>query len=79
MPHVVVKMYPGRSEEKKAALTLAITKALMYHTDCDESSVSVDIEEIPPEEWNRRVYERDIRPRTDRLYKKPGYDPTGPG
>ena len=73
MPHVIVKMYPGRTEEQKRRLTEAIVKDVVATTQAGESSVSVAIEEISPEEWTEKVYKPDILDKQDKLYKKPGY------
>ena len=72
MPHVIVKLYPGRSEEQKIKLAEAITKDVMEIAKCEEKVVSVAFEEIPPEEWEEKVYRPDIINNQDKLYKKPG-------
>lgn len=38
-----------------------------------EGAVSVAIEEVAENEWMDKVYEAEIRPNLERLYKKPGY------
>jgi 4-oxalocrotonate tautomerase len=43
--------------------------------DCDESSVSVAIEDVQSSDWTEKVYKPDILGNMDRVYKKPGYDP----
>ncbi len=73
MPHVIVKMYPGRSEQQKRQLAEAIVKDVVAVAQVGENSVSVAIEEIPPAEWTEKVYKPDILNNWDRLYKKPGY------
>lgn len=75
MPHVVVKMYAGRSEAQKVKIAEALTKALMEADGCAERSVSVAIEDVQPAEWGRAVYDKEIGPKLDSLYKKPGYKP----
>ncbi|WP_117193555.1 tautomerase family protein [Rhizobium terrae] len=75
MPHVIVKMIEGRSEEQKAALTVELTKAVMSSLGCTESSVSVAIEDVPREGWTDKVYVPEIQQRPELIYKKPGYDP----
>lgn len=72
MPHVIVKLWPGKSEAQKRDLSDRITKDVMDVFDCGEESVSIAIEEIPAEEWAERVY-RTIMADPDKLYKKPGY------
>ncbi|HTM60867.1 MAG TPA: tautomerase family protein [Burkholderiales bacterium] len=75
MPHVVVKLWPGRSEEQKTKLSEAIVKDVMTHLNSSEASVSVTIEEVKQEEWTQKVYNPDIQGKWDKLYKKPGYKP----
>ena len=73
MPHVIVKLWPGKSEQQKTGLAEAITKDVMNIFDCGEESVSVAMEEIKPEEWAEKVYKPDILENSKNLYKKPGY------
>ena len=75
MPHVIVKLYPGRSELQKARLSEEIVKDVVAIAKCEEKSVSVAIEEIKPEDWAEKVYRPDILDNQKRLYKKPGYNP----
>ncbi len=75
MPHVIVKLQSGRSEQQKARIAEEITKAVMAGAECAESSVSVAIEDVEPGEWTERVYKPDIIDHWDKVYKKPGYDP----
>ena len=77
MPHVIVKLYPGRSEDQKARLAEQIVKDVVAIAKCEERSVSVAIEECPPEDWAEKVYRPDILGNRDKLYRKPGYDPFG--
>ena len=73
MPHVIVKMYPGRSEPQKAELAAAIVKNVMSITNVRDDAVSVAIEEVAPGEWVEKVYKADILNGAAKLYKKPGY------
>jgi 4-oxalocrotonate tautomerase len=73
MPHVIVKMYPGRAEEQKRRLAEAIVKDVVSNVGGSEDSVSVAIEEIAPAEWAEKVYRPDILNAPGKLYKKPGY------
>ncbi len=72
-PHVIVKLYPGRSEEQKIQLADAIVKDVVAIIRCGEESVSVSIEEIKPEDWAEKVYKPDIFNTPGKLFKKPGY------
>lgn len=73
MPHVIVKLWPGKSEEQKARLAERIAQDVMEVLHYGEESVSVGIEEIKSQDWRDKVYKPDIQEKWDRLYKKPGY------
>ena len=75
MPHVIVKLYPGRSEQQKQALARALTEAVTRTLNSGEDSVSVGIEDVTPNELTAKVYRPDIIDKADTIYKKPGYDP----
>jgi 4-oxalocrotonate tautomerase len=69
MPHVIVKMYPGRSEELKNDMVSRITKVITDSLGVDESAVSVALEEIERENWKEAVYKPDIMQKEHLLYK----------
>jgi 4-oxalocrotonate tautomerase len=73
MPHVIVKLWPGKSEQQKARLAEAIAKDVMEVLDYAEESVSVAMEEVQPQDWSEQVYKPDIVNKPEQLYKKPGY------
>lgn len=73
MPHVIVKLWPGRSELQKVRLAEAIVKDVVEILGNGEDSVSVVIDEIEPAEWREKVYKPDIIDKQKQLYKKPGY------
>ncbi len=74
MPHVIVKLWPGPSEQQKARLADAITRDVMDILDLGEESISVALEEVAAEDWAEKVYKPDIVRKPEQLYKKPGYD-----
>ena len=75
MPHIIVKLYPGRSEKQKNQLTNEIVKSMVEIAKCEEKSVSVAFEEVAPDQWAETVYRPDILETKHRLYKTPGYNP----
>jgi 4-oxalocrotonate tautomerase len=75
MPHIIVKMHAGRSEEAKAKLADAMAKALMDALQCQEKVVSVAIEDVAKDDWAEKVYRADILDKDATVYKKPGYNP----
>ena len=75
MPHVIVKLYPGRTEDQKNRLVDEIVRDVVEIAKCAEKSVSVSIEEVHPDEWTEKVYKPDILNGAGALYKEPGYKP----
>jgi 4-oxalocrotonate tautomerase len=73
MPHIIVKLWPGKSERQKRQLADAITKDVMNAFHYGEDSVSVAMEEVTPQEWSEKVYKPEILHKAATLYKKPGY------
>jgi 4-oxalocrotonate tautomerase len=74
MPHVIVKLWPGKSEKQKQRLADAITKDVMEILHYGEESISVAMQEVKPQDWAEEVYRPEIRSNIEQLYKKPGYD-----
>ena len=75
MPHVIVKLYKGRSEDVKMQLAQEIVKDVSTIVDCEEKVVSVAFEEFDPAEWPEKVYKPDILGNKESLVIKPGYNP----
>jgi 4-oxalocrotonate tautomerase len=73
MPHVIVKLWPGKSEKQKQRLADAITKDVMEILNYGEESISVAMEEVKPQDWAEQVYRREIESNIEQVYKKPGY------
>jgi 4-oxalocrotonate tautomerase len=74
MPHVIVKLWPGKSEQQKARLADEIVKAVTDVLGYGEESVSVAMEEVEARDWAEKVYKPDVVNKPEQLYKKPGYD-----
>ena len=75
MPHVILKMVEGRTEEQKKALSDALTLAVTTALGCGDDLVSVAIEDVKDEEWMAKVYVPDIQRQPGRIYRMPGYGP----
>ena len=75
MPHISIKLYPGRAEDQKHWLAREIVKDVVSVTGCEEKVVSVSIEEVTPEDWPEKVYRPEIIDRQKLLYVAPGYNP----
>jgi 4-oxalocrotonate tautomerase len=75
MPHVIVKLWPGKSEQQKQKLAQGITEAVMASLGYSEDAISVSLEEVAPADWTKKVYRPDIINGPGTVYKKPGYKP----
>ena len=56
MPHVIVKLWPGKSERQKQRLADAIARDVMEILHYGEESVSVAMEEIGATEWVAKAF-----------------------
>ena len=60
MPHIVVKLWPGRNEEIKANLAKKIADAVVEELKVDIGDVSVVIEEVNRSDWGEQVYKEKL-------------------
>lgn len=75
MPHVIIKMYSGRSDEQKQRLAEEIRKTIVSVAGSKEHAVSVAIEEVEADKWVEEVYDKDIMENKENLVIEPGYNP----
>ena len=73
MPHVVVKMYPGRSNEIKENLAKKIAACVVEELGAKPGVVSVAIEDVQPDDWMEQVYDKEIR-NNGNVFVKPDYE-----
>lgn len=70
MPHVIVKLHSGRTEEQKKELADELTKAVIKVLKSKEASISIGIEDIDPADWAEKVHKPDISAKLDTIYKQ---------
>jgi len=73
MPHIVVKLWPGRNDEIKINLAHKIADVVAEGLKVDIGDVSVAFEEISRSDWGDKVYKREIKD-NDAVYLKPNYE-----
>lgn len=73
MPHVIVKLWRGKSQKQKARLAEEIVKSVSSVLNYREESISVAIEEVNPKDWAEKVSKSDIIENSEKLFKMPGY------
>jgi len=67
MPHVIARLWPGKSEQQKERLAEKIAKDVMDVLNYGEESVSVGFEDISAKDWKENVYKPDIKDMWDKL------------
>ncbi len=75
MPHVIIKLWPGRTAEQKQKLTDRIVELMGEEMGVGEKWFSVAFEEVPSDRWIEDVYQPDIAAKSHLLTKKPNYNP----
>lgn len=73
MPHIIVKLWPGRNEEIKKSLADRIAATVAEELKVDKGDVSVVLEEVSREDWGDKVYKAEIKDNPN-LYHKPDYE-----
>ena len=73
MPHIVVKLWPGRAEETKSNLAEKIAQNVAEELKVDLGDVSVAIEEVNRNDWGEQVYKKEIKD-NENIYVQPNYE-----
>ena len=73
MPHIVVKMFPGRTPAQKTELAEALAKTMMATLGVPESACSVAVEDVEKADWMDTVAKPEIAEKPATVFKKPGY------
>ena len=76
MPHVIVKLWPGKSEPQKQKLADKITQAIGETLHYGEESPLGRLRRDCGKDWTEKVYKPDILGKKSTLYKQPGYEPS---
>lgn len=73
MPHIVVKLWPGRNDDIKNDLAKKIADAVAEELKVDIGDVSVAFEEVSSSDWGEQVYKKEIKDNSN-VYLKPSYE-----
>lgn len=73
MPHVIVKLWPGRSDKIKSDLAKQIALDVAKGLDVEIGDISVAFEEVSREDWGEQVYKKEIKDNSN-IYFKPEYE-----
>lgn len=58
MPHIAIKMYPGRSEELKKEIAVKTRNFLAREMGMEEKFFSVSVEDIEKDQWQEEVVDK---------------------
>lgn len=58
MPHIAIKMYPGRSEELKKDIAEKTRDFLAREMGMEEKFFSVSVEDIEKDQWQEEVVDK---------------------
>lgn len=58
MPHIAIKMYPGRSEELKKEIAVKTRDFLAREMGMEEKFFSVFVEDIEKDQWQEEVVDK---------------------
>lgn len=73
MPHITIKLWPGRDDSVKTALAEKIAQDVAEGLNVDIGDVSVSFEEVEKADWGEQVYKKEIRDNMENIYFKPNY------
>lgn len=73
MPHIVIKLWPGRDDQVKSNLAKKVADAVVEELKVDIGDVSIAIEEVNRGDWGEKVYKKEIKDNPN-LYVKPDYE-----
>lgn len=71
MPHILVKLYPGRSEQMKMDFSRKLVECTSEVLNAPIGAISVSIEEVPPDRWEETVVKPEMLDKPETLYIKP--------
>lgn len=71
MPHIVVNIWPGRTDETKAELANRLALETAEVLKMDAEYVSVGFHEVPEADWDA-FCEREIEEKPEEIFKRPG-------
>ena len=58
MPHIAIKMYPGRSQELKKEIAEKTRDFLAQEMGMEEKFISVSVEDVEKDKWQEEVVDK---------------------
>lgn len=64
MPYIAIKSFP-KDEETKKKVVDKINQVFLEEWGCPQGALTISLEEIGPDEWDKKVVEPEIEPKKD--------------
>ncbi|WP_443090178.1 tautomerase family protein [Basfia succiniciproducens] len=75
MPHISIKCYPkGLNEQELQAFADDLTAFVSERLNTPPDWITIDYQEMQPDEWKEKVYDVEVKPNGDNLLRKPHYE-----
>ncbi len=71
MPYIAIKGYPRDDATKKKAIEM-INKAMLEAWGCPQKAITISLEEVAPEDWDKEVQKPLIEPNADKMMIRDG-------
>lgn len=69
MPHVIVKLWPGRNDQQKRVIADRVIQAIVESAGVAPTTVTVGIEEVPRERWQEEVHVPEVDRKGSSIYR----------
>lgn len=66
MPYIAIKAYPKDEETKKRVIE-KINQVFLEEWGCPQGALTISLEEIAPDDWNKKVREPEIEPKKENM------------
>lgn len=66
MPYIAIKSFP-KDEETKKKVVDKINQVFLEEWGCPQEALTISLEEIVPDEWEKKVVKPEIEPKKDQM------------
>lgn len=67
MPYIAIKAYP-KDEAIKKEVVEKINKVFLDLWGCPQEAITISMEEFIPEDWEEKVFKKDIEPNLEKIW-----------
>lgn len=67
MPYIAIKTFP-KDERTKKNVVDKINQIFLEEWGCPQEAITISLEEFAPDEWDEKVKQPEIMPKTDKIF-----------